>query len=172
MARAWWTAVLCSEACETWLSVCRGTVSGFVVLVTDERRWTDESPMRRGSVRQWLASALRRPWIAVAHLLRSRDSGTSRLEQDRFRPVAATAQGHRTWIALIAVSAHCRGTGVAASLLDQAESRTRLHERRAIQLAVSGDNPAAIRWYAKSGFGLVHRSADGMILSKPLARAA
>ncbi|MHC4711620.1 MAG: GNAT family N-acetyltransferase [Planctomycetota bacterium] len=160
-ARGWWASALPSDSCETWVSVHDDDVQGFVVLVTDEKTWAHEKRSSRGSKRQWLSALLRRPWKLGGHVLywlRQR--------------VARTPQDQRTWVELIAVAPRHRGQGVAADLLQQAESRTRELDRRAVQLTIGSGNGLEIRRYARSGYGLVQVLDRGMILGKRMEKAS
>ncbi|MHC4979251.1 MAG: GNAT family N-acetyltransferase [Planctomycetota bacterium] len=171
-ARGWWGAALPSPSCETWVSVHDDDVQGFVVLVTDERTWAVEKRTSRGSSRQWLSALLTRPWKLGAHLLYAVRQRARKPSADTPRAVARTPQDNRTWVELIAVAPRYYGQGVAADLLQQAESRTRELDRRAVQLTVRSTNGIAIRRYARSGYGLVQASDGGLILGKRMEKVS
>jgi GNAT superfamily N-acetyltransferase len=165
-ARGWWNAALPSASCETWVSVHDNDVQGFVVLVTDERSWADEKRISRGSRHQWLRALAGRPWKLGVHIWhRVRRRGRSEAA-DPPRQVQSTPLDDRTWVELIAVAPRHRGQGVAADLLQQAESRTRELDRHAVQLTVGTANRTAVRRYLRSGYGLVQAADGGLILGK------
>jgi GNAT superfamily N-acetyltransferase len=167
-AHGWWAAALPSASCETWVSVHDDDVQGFVVLVTDERAWATEKRSSRGSRRQWLVALLRRPWTLGAYVLRRLRHLVAQTpaHPDATQWVASTRAGDRTWVEMIAVAPRHRGEGVAADLLQHAESRTRELDRYAVQLTVEAADRMAIRRLARSGYGLVHESDGGVILGK------
>ncbi|MHC5006189.1 MAG: GNAT family N-acetyltransferase [Planctomycetota bacterium] len=171
-ARGWWASALPSPSCETWVSVHDDDVQGFVVLVTDEKTWANEKRSSRGSRRQWLSALLRRPWKLGGHVLYWLRQRVRKPSADAPREIARTPQDERTWVELIAVAPHHRGQGVAADLLQQAESRTRELDRQAVQLTVGSGNGLAIRRYARSGYGLVQELDRGMILGKRMEKAS
>ncbi|MHC4613854.1 MAG: GNAT family N-acetyltransferase [Planctomycetota bacterium] len=154
------------------MSVHDDDVQGFVVLVTDERTWAAEKRTSRGSSRQWLSALLTRPWKLGAHLLYAVRQRARKPSADTPRAVARTPQDNRTWVELIAVAPRYYGQGVAADLLQQAESRTRELDRRAVQLTVRPTNGIAIRRYARSGYGLVQASGGGLILGKRMEKVS
>ncbi len=163
-ARRWWRAVLPSASCETWVSAGPGGIQGYFVLVINERDRNFARRVADAARGPWLRAALRRPWAVAAHVfrgLRRRRKGAAAAPS-----VQRTPPGERTWVELIAVAPRCRGRGVAALLLEHAESRTRQMKRRAVQLTVTPGNRVALQRYARSGYGLVHESAGGLILGK------
>jgi ribosomal protein S18 acetylase RimI-like enzyme len=165
-ARDWWATALPSASCETWVAVHDDDVQGFVVLVTDERRWADEKKTSRGTSRQWLSALLRRPWKLGGVSLRFLRRRMDRAPGLAPRAVVRTPQGDRTWVELIAVAPRYRGQGVADDLLQHAAARTRALDRHAVQLTVGSANERAIRRYARSGYGLVQASGGSLILGR------
>jgi ribosomal protein S18 acetylase RimI-like enzyme len=171
-ARHWWAAALPSASCETWVSVHDDDVQGFVVLVTDEHRWAAERRSSRGSRRQWLAALLRHPWKLGAHVLRSLRHQGPAAPADAPTWIARTPPDDRTRVEMIAVAPRYSGPGIAADLLQQAESRTRELDRHAVQLTVKSADLWAIHHSVQSGYGLVHEADGGLILGKRIERAS
>jgi ribosomal protein S18 acetylase RimI-like enzyme len=165
-ARSYWEAALPSGSCETWVSVHKDRVQGFVVLVTDEGAWSAQRHADGHRPRRWLPAALRHPWRVASHLLHRLRRRRRPRESNQLPSIARTPQAERTWVELIAVNPQHRGQGVAADLLEQAETRTRQLNRHAIQLSVEATDGVAIRRYASSGYGLVRQTSDGLVLGK------
>jgi GNAT superfamily N-acetyltransferase len=165
-ARRWWAAALPSASCETWVSVHDDDVQGFVVLVTDEQAWAREKMTSRGAKHQWLTALLGRPWKLGAHLWQRVRGRRVHAQPGAAQFVASTPPPDRTWVELIAVAPRHRGQGVAADLLQQAESRTRELDRHAVQLTVGIGSQGEVRRYLRSGYGLVQHAHGGLILGK------
>jgi ribosomal protein S18 acetylase RimI-like enzyme len=147
-------------------------LAGFIVLVTDERRWRADLARRGGRRGRLFATAACRPRTVLAHLSNAWRKRPRRAASSAPPPTCGAPPADRTWIELIAVDPSCRGLGLARRLLNHAEQRTKHLRRDAIQLSVGTANRSAIRCYAAAGFGTVHQAGDDLVLGKRLVPAA
>jgi len=69
----------------------------------------------------------------------------------------SSRMAHRAVIIMVYVRASERGSGLAAALLDALMEHARTIGIRQLELAVSVENPAAIRFYARHGFSEIGR---------------
>ncbi|TWA19481.1 acetyltransferase (GNAT) family protein [Sinorhizobium medicae] len=70
---------------------------------------------------------------------------------------------HRATLVMVYVRRELRGTGVAKRLLNTVADHAREIGIRQMELAVSADNPAAIRFYNREGFAEVGRIPGGLL---------
>ena len=73
----------------------------------------------------------------------------------------ASKMAHRATIVMVYVRKDLRGSGLAKNLLQVAKDYARDSGIRQLELAVSAENPAAIRFYEREGFGEVGRIPGG-----------
>jgi len=75
----------------------------------------------------------------------------------------ASKMAHRATIVMVFVRKNLRGTGHARALLEALVHHAREAGIRQLELAVSAENPAAIRFYWREGFTEAGRIAGGTI---------
>ncbi|MCV9997986.1 GNAT family N-acetyltransferase [Pararhizobium sp. YC-54] len=75
----------------------------------------------------------------------------------------ASKMAHRATVIMVYVRKGRRGGGHAKALLDAVIAHAREAGIRQLELAVSGENPAAIRFYQREGFAEAGRIAAGTI---------
>ncbi|PIO96923.1 GNAT family N-acetyltransferase [Pleomorphomonas carboxyditropha] len=75
----------------------------------------------------------------------------------------STKMAHRATIVMVYVRRSLRGTGLARDLLNMAAGQARDSGIRLLELAVSAENPAAIRFYEREGFIEVGRIPGGFL---------
>jgi ribosomal protein S18 acetylase RimI-like enzyme len=88
----------------------------------------------------------------------------------------ASKMHHRASLVMVYVRWDARGTGLARAILAQVEDHARAHGIRQIELSVSVENHAAIRFYRREGFaeigcipgGFLHegREIDDLLMAK------
>lgn len=78
----------------------------------------------------------------------------------RQRPSKLT---HRATIVMVYIRQNLRGTGLAATLLRTVADHARDTGIRQLELTVSAENPAAIRFYRKEGFSEFGRVPGGTL---------
>ncbi|ARM88936.1 GCN5-related N-acetyltransferase protein [Rhizobium sp. CIAT894] len=78
----------------------------------------------------------------------------------RQRPSKMT---HRATIVMVYVSVHLRGSGLAGKLLEAVSDHARDIGIRQLELFVSAENPAAIRFYQRQGFAEIGRIPGGVL---------
>lgn len=76
-------------------------------------------------------------------------------------PQRARKMAHRATIIMVYVRRSERGTGLARSLLDSVTAHARETGILQLELSVSAENPAAIRFYQREGFHDVGRIPGG-----------
>ncbi|MDX2326289.1 GNAT family N-acetyltransferase [Sinorhizobium medicae] len=76
---------------------------------------------------------------------------------------SASKMAHRATLVMVYVRRELRGTGVAKRLLNTVADHAREIGIRQMELAVSADNPAAIRFYNREGFAEVGRIPGGLL---------
>lgn len=91
----------------------------------------------------------------------------------------ASKMAHRATIVMVYVRQELRGTGVAARLLDALVAHAGEQSIRQLELAVSVENPAGIRFYQRHGFveygtvpgGFLHegREVDEVLMARRIA---
>jgi RimJ/RimL family protein N-acetyltransferase len=162
-ARSWWKTVLSSSSAETWVREISGVVVGFIVLVHDELAWEGERRARDGGTIATVATILQAPKKCLAELRRRR---ALRLVARRSPlPRRGTTEA-RTWVELIAASSRARGQGVARTLTEHCEARTRELGRRVIELMVDVDNLPMRRAIARLGYRHAAQTDFGCVYSK------
>ncbi|PDS77908.1 GNAT family N-acetyltransferase [Rhizobium sp. L43] len=70
---------------------------------------------------------------------------------------------HRATIVMVYVRANLRGTGLAGKLLAAVSDHARDIGVRQLELFVSAENPAAIRFYQRQGFAEIGRIPGGVL---------
>ncbi|MBB4289807.1 ribosomal protein S18 acetylase RimI-like enzyme [Rhizobium leguminosarum] len=70
---------------------------------------------------------------------------------------------HRATIVMVYVRANLRGTGLAGKLLEVVSDHARGIGVRQLELFVSAENPAAIRFYQRQGFAEIGRIPGGVL---------
>ncbi|MBX5158022.1 GNAT family N-acetyltransferase [Rhizobium sp. NZLR10] len=70
---------------------------------------------------------------------------------------------HRATIVMVYIRAHLRGTGLAGKLLEAVSDHARDFGIRQLELFVSAENPAAIRFYQRQGFSEIGRIPGGVL---------
>ncbi|OBZ94311.1 acetyltransferase [Pararhizobium polonicum] len=75
----------------------------------------------------------------------------------------ASKMAHRATVIMVYVRKDRRGAGHAKALLDALTDHARAAGIRQLELAVSAENPAAIRFYKREGFEQAGRIAGGTI---------
>ncbi|WP_064682507.1 GNAT family N-acetyltransferase [Rhizobium bangladeshense] len=70
---------------------------------------------------------------------------------------------HRATIIMVYVRAELRGTGLAGTLLETISDHARDIGVRQLELFVSAENPAAIRFYQRQGFSEIGRIPGGVL---------
>ncbi|SCM79318.1 GCN5-related N-acetyltransferase [uncultured Pleomorphomonas sp.] len=75
----------------------------------------------------------------------------------------STKMAHRATIVMVYVRRSLRGTGLARDLLNVAAGQARDSGIRLLELAVSAENPAAIRFYEREGFIEIGRIPGGFL---------
>jgi ribosomal protein S18 acetylase RimI-like enzyme len=70
---------------------------------------------------------------------------------------------HRATIVMVYVKKHHRGTGLSTRLLDEVVTHARDNGIRQLELAVSEENPAALRFYCREGFREIGRIPGGFL---------
>jgi len=78
-------------------------------------------------------------------------------------PQAASKMAHRATVIMVYVRKDRRGAGHARALLDAVADYARSAGIRLLELAVSAENPAAIRFYQREGFAQAGRIPGGTI---------
>ena len=78
-------------------------------------------------------------------------------------PQAASKMAHRATVIMVYVRKDRRGAGHARALLDAVADYARSAGIRLLELAVSAENPAAIRFYQREGFTQAGRIPGGTI---------
>ena len=78
-------------------------------------------------------------------------------------PQAASKMAHRATVIMVYVRKDRRGAGHARALLDAVADYARQAGIRLLELAVSAENPAAIRFYQREGFAQAGRIPGGTI---------
>jgi GNAT superfamily N-acetyltransferase len=78
-------------------------------------------------------------------------------------PQAASKMAHRATVIMVYVRKDRRGAGHARALLDAVADYARQAGIRLLELAVSAENPAAIRFYQREGFTQAGRIPGGTI---------
>jgi ribosomal protein S18 acetylase RimI-like enzyme len=76
---------------------------------------------------------------------------------------SASKMAHRATVIMVYVRKDRRGGGHAKALLDAIVRHALAAGIRQLELAVSGENPAAIRFYRREGFAEAGRIAVGTI---------
>lgn len=79
-------------------------------------------------------------------------------------PQTSRQLAHRASIVMVYVRKTARGTGVADHLLDAAVENARIIGIRLLELAVTAENAAAIRFYLRQGFVEVGRIPGGFLV--------
>jgi GNAT superfamily N-acetyltransferase len=142
-ATAWWMIALGFPAAEVWIAA-RGDLVGCLVLVLDERRWSERLSMWR---------LILEPAASLRALMR-RVRGRS-VTQGRSVPTS-----RRLWLDAIVVFREARGTGVGQELLAFARGRARAHHRDTLQWRVKRGNDPAIHLYEKCGATRISSARD------------
>ncbi|MDW9686737.1 GNAT family N-acetyltransferase [Sinorhizobium meliloti] len=75
----------------------------------------------------------------------------------------ARKMAHRARLVSVYVRKSERGTGIAADLLHEVTEHARNHGVLQLELAVNGENSAAIRFYERHGFVEVGRIPNGLL---------
>lgn len=70
---------------------------------------------------------------------------------------------HRATIVMVYIRANLRGTGLAGKLLEAVSDHARAIGIRQLELFVSAENPAAIRFYQRQGFAEIGRIPGGIL---------
>jgi RimJ/RimL family protein N-acetyltransferase len=105
---------------------------------------------------EWLARLTSGPVFAA---FRGNEAvGLMGLRRERSRKTA-----HRATIIMVYVRQSERGTGVAAKLLRCLTEHARDIGVRQLELAVSAENPQAIRYYEREGFARIGRIPGGFL---------
>lgn len=77
---------------------------------------------------------------------------------------SAKQLAHRASIVMVYVRPTARGTGIAARLFDAAMENARILGVRLLELAVTAENAAAIKFYLRQGFIEVGRIPGGFLI--------
>ncbi|MBB2752564.1 UNVERIFIED_ORG: RimJ/RimL family protein N-acetyltransferase [Rhizobium aethiopicum] len=75
----------------------------------------------------------------------------------------SSKMAHRATIIMVYIGRSLRGTGLAGRLLDVVSDHARHIGIRQLELFVSAENPAAIRFYQRQGFSEVGRIPAGVL---------
>ncbi|EJT05213.1 GNAT family N-acetyltransferase [Rhizobium sp. CCGE 510] len=75
----------------------------------------------------------------------------------------SSKMAHRATIIMVYIGKSLRGTGLAGRLLDVVSDHARHIGIRQLELFVSAENPAAIRFYQRQGFSEVGRIPAGVL---------
>lgn len=75
----------------------------------------------------------------------------------------SSKMAHRAMIIMVYIRKSLRGTGLAGRLLDVVSDHARHIGIRQLELFVSAENPAAIRFYQREGFSEVGRIPAGVL---------
>lgn len=75
----------------------------------------------------------------------------------------SSKMAHRATIVMVYLRRSARGTGLATQLLAAATEHARAGGIRQLELAVSVENPAALRFYEKAGFRQIGRIPGGFL---------
>lgn len=165
VAKKYWSVVLTSRAAETWVLELDGEVSAFCVLITNEKLWAKEKPLRKPALILEFLSLLICP-VLVATRIRKRL--VEELERKRAPSATKIAQipNPKTWIELIAVLPMMRNRGFAKRLLRLCEARTLELGRAAIGLRVDATNEPAVRLYETLGYVRTVLTRSGCFYAK------
>ncbi len=97
-------------------------------------------------------------------------------------PQAASKMAHRGTVIMVYVRKDRRGAGHAKALLDAVADHARSAGLRLLELALSAENPAALRFYQREGFteigrvegGILHegRAIDDIMMTRRIDRDA
>jgi RimJ/RimL family protein N-acetyltransferase len=75
----------------------------------------------------------------------------------------SSKMAHRATIIMVYLRKSLRGSGLATELLEALTNFARHHGIRQLELAVSAENPAAIRFYRREGFIEIGRIPGGFL---------
>ena len=75
----------------------------------------------------------------------------------------SSKMAHRATIMMVYLRENSRGTGLAKALLDSLTDHAREHGIRQLELAVSAENEAAIRFYRREGFAEIGITPGGFL---------
>ncbi|MBP2445282.1 GNAT family N-acetyltransferase [Rhizobium leguminosarum] len=75
----------------------------------------------------------------------------------------SSKMAHRATIIMVYIGKSLRGTGLAGRLLDVVSDHARHIGIRQLELFVSAENPAAIRFYQREGFSEIGRIPGGVL---------
>ena len=75
----------------------------------------------------------------------------------------SSKMAHRATIVMVYVRADLRGTGLAVRLLEAISDHARAIGLRQLELFVSAENPAAMRFYQRQGFTEIGRIPGGVL---------
>jgi ribosomal protein S18 acetylase RimI-like enzyme len=165
----WWHVALMSEAAETYVAERDGRVAAFAVLVKNEDLWKKEKKLRHGPVGIQVLSCLVCPRLTAAAIYRKVHNLMTRTAE-RMTKLSATRSYHRTWLELIATRPDSRGKGLAGTLMEQCETKTKELYRKAIGLRVTSDNVPAKSLYEKHGYVCLWSDAKGEVYVKFLEK--
>lgn len=76
---------------------------------------------------------------------------------------SASKMAHRATLVMVYLRRELRGTGLARRLLDAVADYARNEGIKQLELAVSADNPTAIRFYHREGFSVAGRIPGGFL---------
>jgi ribosomal protein S18 acetylase RimI-like enzyme len=170
LARRWWETALAGAAAEAWVVEVDRGVAALCVLILNEAAWREQNKRRGGFGPLWVFSAMCHPIVAYRQMLAAiRNARTTTVPApcNRQAPVG-WGPTMRTWVELIAVASHQRGSGLAGMLLNHCCSRTAELGRSAIALRVDFRNTPAKRLYEKHGFVRYHADGKGEYYLKTL----
>jgi GNAT superfamily N-acetyltransferase len=149
--RRWWTEAIRTPSCETWVAVNVQHVSGFAILVLDNKSWTAAERRRNGGTFAAMIRIIYRPDIVVRRIARRAFPNNVIASLWTVR-LSSGSLVNKTWVELVAVERTARGLGIARKLLSQLENRTRETGHSAIGLSVENHNRSAGRLYQGLGY--------------------
>lgn len=129
------------------LEALRSEPSSFASSVGDWEKLPDEEWQRRITNNPVFVAFHREIPVGIMGLVRER----------------ASKMAHRATIVMVYVQKQHRGTGLSTMLLDELVAHARAIGVRQLELAVSMENPAAIRFYRNEGFREVGRIPGGFL---------
>jgi ribosomal protein S18 acetylase RimI-like enzyme len=129
------------------LEALRAEPAVFASSAEDWEKLPDEEWRRRLTVNAVFVDFIEGEPVAIMGLIRQ----------------SASKMAHRATIVMVYVRKDRRGAGHAQALLDALVRHAREAGIRQLELAVSAENPAAIRFYRREGFVEAGRIAGGTI---------
>ena len=147
-ARRWWTAIVRSESCETWLYEKEGMTAGFIRLVKNPVEHQIETKQLRPGMLMLGFSLLVRP----KHLL---EKLAKKLIKEKIggSPQTARSLGKRPlWMHSLAVSPRWQNMGIGREIYRFSEKRASELGFDSIAAFVNKKNKGSIAFHEKLGF--------------------